>query len=501
MKRKLLSALAAVTALAFASCSMFDTTESNEGKNGGEKAYITLDLQEISRQALPEIAEAKEFEEITLFGTKAKSGELTISRTWTSNSETLALAQMKAAKIEAEAGESYSFTLRTQKGGAVWKGTAEKTLVAGENALSFKLALADILNEGQGEISITISLPENVKGVQAELKDIAEANIINASALSIIEGKASYTKTEVDAGNYVIIFSLYGDKERTLKLGEWREYAGVAKGFTSSSNPAITSKDELENIYKITYELDGGTLSAIMPGSYTRYSEDIFLPESSNVSKENFKFAGWKNEKGDFVTKIAAGSSGDIILTATWKPTTLSPISVKLGKLKGNEKFTIEWDKASNTFTAPEANEYRWYLDGIMGYMATKQTYTLPSKISYGYHTIMVRIRSLNYLDLAEEFTFEVAEPDPATVSFSGNADDAEGFMSSFMVPYGTKVEIPENQFIRDGYDFAGWNTNADGTGTSYTLPEEDPEATPSQKILITVTENITLYAQWKQHE
>ena len=44
------------------------------------------------------------------------------------------------------------------------------------------------------------------------------------------------------------------------------------------------------------------------------------------------------------------------------------------------------------------------------------------------------------------------------------------------------------NEFTRDGYDFDGWNTEKDGTGTSYADGQT-----------ITATHNIVLYAQWKQ--
>ena len=46
------------------------------------------------------------------------------------------------------------------------------------------------------------------------------------------------------------------------------------------------------------------------------------------------------------------------------------------------------------------------------------------------------------------------------------------------------------NAFTRDEYTFAGWNTKADGTGTSY-----------ADKASITLTGSITLYAQWEEIE
>ena len=50
-----------------------------------------------------------------------------------------------------------------------------------------------------------------------------------------------------------------------------------------------------------------------------------------------------------------------------------------------------------------------------------------------------------------------------------------------------TTTALTQNSFTRDGYEFAGWNTKADGTGIAY-----DDEATNVGK-----NGNITLYAQW----
>ena len=48
-------------------------------------------------------------------------------------------------------------------------------------------------------------------------------------------------------------------------------------------------------------------------------------------------------------------------------------------------------------------------------------------------------------------------------------------------------AQLNANQFTRDGYAFVGWNTKANGTGTAYA----------DQATNITLTQNLTLYAQW----
>ena len=54
----------------------------------------------------------------------------------------------------------------------------------------------------------------------------------------------------------------------------------------------------------------------------------------------------------------------------------------------------------------------------------------------------------------------------------------------------GDQATVKANEFTRTGYTFAGWNTEADGSGTSYN-PNGD-----NNKVTIG-TGNVTLYAQW----
>ena len=77
------------------------------------------------------------------------------------------------------------------------------------------------------------------------------------------------------------------------------------------------------------------------------------------------------------------------------------------------------------------------------------------------------------------------------TVSY--NANGGSGTMSSLTIATDAKANLTANAFTRTGYTFDGWNTAANGSGTSYA-------DTASVKNL--TTENgatITLYAQWSQ--
>ena len=75
------------------------------------------------------------------------------------------------------------------------------------------------------------------------------------------------------------------------------------------------------------------------------------------------------------------------------------------------------------------------------------------------------------------EFTYNVI--------FDSNG--GEGTMPTIAIDQAELLSIPENKFTRPGYEFIGWNTKADGTGTSYADGQS-----------ISIIANTTLYAQWK---
>ena len=78
----------------------------------------------------------------------------------------------------------------------------------------------------------------------------------------------------------------------------------------------------------------------------------------------------------------------------------------------------------------------------------------------------------------------------PCTITFDANCNGINNPMEPITVSAGESSALPECEIIRGGYAFAGWNTEKNGTGTSYADQAE-----------ITVTTDTTLYAQWKcQH-
>lgn len=85
-----------------------------------------------------------------------------------------------------------------------------------------------------------------------------------------------------------------------------------------------------------------------------------------------------------------------------------------------------------------------------------------------------------------------VAEPALVTIAFDGNGATG-GSMPNQQIIAGQSANLNTNQYTRDGYDFTGWNTNAGGTGTSYT--DGASYTAPSSS----AGQTVTLYAQWEE--
>ncbi len=79
-----------------------------------------------------------------------------------------------------------------------------------------------------------------------------------------------------------------------------------------------------------------------------------------------------------------------------------------------------------------------------------------------------------------------------AEYTISYNANGGTGTMSDQAVEVGDIVNLNPNSFTRTNYIFAGWNTAANGSGTSYTDGQ-------SVSNLAAAGGTITLYAQWQQ--
>lgn len=78
-----------------------------------------------------------------------------------------------------------------------------------------------------------------------------------------------------------------------------------------------------------------------------------------------------------------------------------------------------------------------------------------------------------------------------STYNIVFNANGGTGTMSNQSISYGTSGNLISNAFSKDGYFFAGWNTNPDGSGTGY------GDGAQINIASILTNNTLNLYATW----
>lgn len=146
--------------------------------------------------------------------------------------------------------------------------------------------------------------------------------------------------------------------------------------------------------------------------------------------------------------------------------------------------------KASGTevgFTNEIDDDSKWSVNG---------TYDFRCKANDGEGTVRYLRKNNNSVSFGNYATgnggpltlYKYAELTESTITFNGNGGTYKNAATYTQTVYdGVESTLNANKFTRSGYAFAGWNTVSNGeNGTAY-----DDEGT------ITVTDDITLYAQW----
>ena len=138
-------------------------------------------------------------------------------------------------------------------------------------------------------------------------------------------------------------------------------------------------------------------------------------------------------------------------------------------------KVRIETDNALHVIL--NGNDIGYIADADVG---GKKKLVIGNWSQFGYAT------SFDYVRITD------TQPQPTwyTVTFDGNG--GSGTMANQSFDYDEEKALAANSFTRTGHDFTGWNTKADGSGTSYTDEQEVKNLTDTDG------GTVTLYAQWK---
>ena len=187
-------------------------------------------------------------------------------------------------------------------------------------------------------------------------------------------------------------------------------------------------------------------------------------------------FGGWYKESEcenefDFNTGITA----HITLYAKWTPIT----------------YTVSFDNNGGTGTMDSQT-----LTYNQAQTLTANTFTRTGYTFNGWNT-QANGQGTNYTD--KQSVKNLASTNGATITLYAqwkiqtftvtfNSNGGTGTMVSQPFTYNVAQNLTSNTFTRTGYTFNGWNTQANGQGTTYT----------DQQSVTLTTAGLTLYAQWK---
>lgn len=226
------------------------------------------------------------------------------------------------------------------------------------------------------------------------------------------------------------------------------------------------------NNYIVIFDSNGGMNMNAVTVTY-----DGVYPVLADSSYTGYNFIGWFTD-AEGGTQVKAGEpvtiTDNIILYAHWEPIS-STVSFDLNEQEGEapDSITVTYDQPYGSL--PEVTEIK------TGYHFT------------GWFTAPVggeMITGSSVVEITADITL-FAQFAPNTYAVKFNANGAEGNMADQNHTYDRYLMLTELGFTREGYTFIGWNTRADGNGTSYRNRESVLNLTEIQG------EVVNLYAQW----
>ncbi|MDR3297222.1 MAG: InlB B-repeat-containing protein [Prevotellaceae bacterium] len=230
----------------------------------------------------------------------------------------------------------------------------------------------------------------------------------------------------------------------------------------------------LAKLYRLSFDANGGVLTG---DSYKDVYHNAPLGELPVPTRQGYTFAGWNTaQDGNGVAYIAAtvySTEGDITLYAQW----VESVS-----------YILSFDTNGGTLTG----------DGYKNVYHNAPLGALPVPVHVGYD-----FAGWNTLRAGDGLAYTDTTTCTATANFTLYAQwQAKLLRLSFDANGGTLTgdsykDVYHNAPlgalpapVRDGYDFAGWNTLLAGDGLSYTAATT-----------CTAIADFTLYAQWTLKE
>lgn len=251
----------------------------------------------------------------------------------------------------------------------------------------------------------------------------------------------------------------------------------VGTSFVITQDTTLCSLWTINPKFKVTYNGNGNSGGSV-PGQTIGSGIVTLATNSGSLVKSANHFGGWNTKANGLGVPYAVGSNynliADVTLYAVWTPT--------------NSTYTITYDGNGNSGgTVPNPTTGAGSVN-----LATNSGLLVKSGNHFGNWNTKADGTGITYAlgssyNLVANVTlYAMWAPNTFTITYDGN-----GFTSG-VVPNPTvgsgSVTLATNSgaLAKNGNSYVGWNTAADGSGTSYSVG--DP---------YTLSADITLYAVW----
>ncbi|MCR4962005.1 MAG: leucine-rich repeat protein, partial [Lachnospiraceae bacterium] len=263
-------------------------------------------------------------------------------------------------------------------------------------------------------------------------------------------------------------------------------------------------KYEEITVYKITYELNGGTNSAENPGEYMSGKEVKF----ATPSKTGCTFLGWFTNKdfaeGTQISHIIGNEGKDITIYAKWQVNnytihfetnepavgsctgTVADIAAEYGKEytnpSGANKFTFERYTQTGWNTKADGSGTSYALDAKFKNLTGENGATVTLYAQWEGANIVV------------SFDTNKGKTSTGRVTFSGK---------DYTTAYGKAMTIPATKPSSSGHEFFGWSFEQDSAVPDITLEMlgnqlDDSVRRAIESHALGGSDKVTLYAVWR---
>ena len=262
--------------------------------------------------------------------------------------------------------------------------------------------------------------------------------------------------------------------------GTGSTYASSATFTMGAANVTLYAKWTVNN-YTVTYNDNVVSETISVPSTQTA-AFDGSVTVGSAPTRSGYSFAGWNTDTNGSGTAYAAGSSltipaANTTLYAQWTVNT----------------YTVSYNLNGGVGTAPTSQTASFANSvTVAGTSSTRTGFTFAGWNTDAGGAGTAKAAGSSFTIPAANTTFYAQwTADQYTITFAANDDVsnvATGLPSSVTGrTYQESVTLPSTEPTRPSYVFNGWNTAANGSGTSYAVSGS----------LVMPASGLTLHAQW----